>query len=73
MARPKTKDPIVPLGKAQNETDRVLVQFAIPYGILLKVRQEAARRAMADPTDSPSVSDVLCDLVKAGLWKGSKR
>ena len=72
MPRPKTKTNAVTVGAAK-AGDRVKVQLVMPYELLLDLRAEAFKRAAKEPSGAPSVSDVACDLLRAGLPKGGKR
>jgi hypothetical protein len=68
MARPKKKADVKTVENA-GPADRVKVQFVMPYELVLKLREEAFKRAAKDPAGAPSVSDVVCDLVREGLGK----
>jgi hypothetical protein len=72
MPRPKRKTDAVTVGKAKDPADRVKVQLVMPYGVYLDLKAEAFRRGAKEPEGAPAVSDVVVDLVRAGL-KGGRR
>jgi hypothetical protein len=76
VGRPKKaedeKDYAVPLQDAK-PGDRVIVQMRLPYDMLMALRKEHGRRVAAEPEKRIMMSDVIAEILEAGLKKTGKR